>query len=88
MSTPPLSRNNSSSNLDLNNQTDQKKTTGSSTKSPSTESEKGSGNTWKASQGLANATKHPTLISKRSQPNPLFSMNSQTPSSSHTPPLA
>ena len=25
MSTPPLSRNNSSSNLDLNNQTDQKK---------------------------------------------------------------
>ena len=88
MSTPPLSRNNSSSNLDLNNQTDQKKTTGSSTKSPSTESEKGSGNTWKASQGLANATKHPTLISKRSQPSLYINMDSPPPSALQTPPMA
>ena len=88
MSTPPLSKNNSSSNLDLNTQTDQKQTTGSSSNSTSAESEKGTGNTWKASQGVANATKRPTLISKRSQPNLYINMDSPLPSSLHTPPLA
>jgi len=88
MSTPPLSRNNSSSNLDLNNQTDQKQTIGSLTNSPRVESEKGSGKPWKAAQGGADATKRPTLGSKRSQPNLFINMDSPTPSSSHTPPVA
>ena len=88
MSTPPLSRNNSSSNLDLNNQTDQKQTIGSLTNSPRVESEKGSGKPWKAAQGGADATKRPTLGSKRSQPNLFINMDSPPPSSSHTPPVA
>lgn len=88
MSTPPLNKSNSSSNLDLNNQTDQKQTTGSSSNSPSVESEKGSGNTWKSSQGLANATKRPTLVSKRSQPSLYINTDSPPPSSLHTPPMA
>lgn len=88
MSTPPLSRNNSSSNLELNNQTDQNQTSGSSTNSPSAESEKSSGNQWKAPQGGADATKRPTLGSKRSQPNLFISMDSTRPNSSHTPPVA
>jgi len=88
MSTPPLSRNNSSSNLDLNNQTDQKQTIGSLTNSPKVESEKGSGKPWKAAQGGADATKRPTLGSKRSQPNLFINMDSPPPSSSHTPPVA
>ena len=88
MSTPPLSRNNSSSNLELNNQTDQNQTSGSSTNSPSAESEKSSGNQWKAAQGGADATKRPTLGSKRSQPNLFISMDSTRPNSSHTPPVA
>ena len=88
MSTPPLSRNNSNSELDLNNQTNQNQTSGSSTNSPSAESEKGSGNQWKAAQGGADATKRPTLGSKRSQPNLFISMDSTRPNSSHTPPVA
>ena len=88
MSTPPLSRNTSSSNLDLNNQTFEKQTTRSATNSQSVEPEKGGGNTWKAAQGGADATKRPTLGSKRSQPNLFINMDSQPVSSSHTPPLA
>jgi len=88
MSTPPLSRNNSSSNLGLNNQTNQNQTSGSSTNSPSAESEKDSGKTWKAAQGEADATKRPTLGSKRSQPNLFINMDSTRPNSSHTPPEA
>jgi len=88
MRTPPLSRNNSNSDLDLNNQTNQNQTSGSSTNSPSAESEKGSGKTWKAAQGGADATKRPTLGSKRSQPNLFISMDSTRPNSSHTPPVA
>lgn len=88
MSTPPLSRNTSSSNLDLNNQTFEKQTTRSATNSQSVEPEKGGGNTWKAALGGADATKRPTLGSKRSQPNLFINMDSQTVSSSHTPPLA
>ena len=61
MSTPPLSRNNSSSNLGLNNPTDQKQTIGGSTNSPSADTEKGDGKPWKAAQGGADATKRPTL---------------------------
>jgi hypothetical protein len=87
MSTPPLSRNNSNSDLDLNNQTDQNQTSGSSTNSPSAESEKGSGKTWKAAQGGGDATKRPTLGSKKSQPNLFKNMDSTRPNSSHTPPV-
>lgn len=87
MSTPPLSKNNSSSNLDLNTQTDQKQTTGSSSSSPSAESDKGGGNTWKASQGVANATKRPTLISKSSQPNLYINIDSPPMGSPHTLPV-
>ena len=88
MSTPPLSINTSSSNLDLNNQTVEKQTTRSATNSQSVEPEKGSGNTWKAAQGGADATKRPTLGSKRSQPNLFINMDSQPVNSSHTPPVA
>lgn len=87
MSTPPLSRNNSNSDLDLNNQTDKNQTSGSSTNSPSAESEKGSGKTWKAAQGGADVTKRPTLGSKKSQPNLFKNMDSTRPNSSHTPPV-
>jgi len=88
MSTPPLSRNNSSSKLGLNNPTDQKQTIGGSTNSPSADSEKGDGKPWKAAQGGADATKRPTLGSKRSQPNLFINMDSTRPNSSHTPPVA
>jgi hypothetical protein len=88
MSIPPLSRNNSSSNLGLNNPTDQKQTIGGSTNSPSADSEKGDGKPWKAAQGGADAAKRPTLGSKRSQPNLFKNMDSTRPNSSHTPPVA
>jgi hypothetical protein len=88
MSTPPLSRNKSSSNLGLNNPTDQKQTIGGSTNSPSADLEKGDGKPWKAAQGGADAAKRPTLSSKRSQPNLFINMDSQPVSSSHTPPVA
>ena len=88
MSTPPLSRNNPSSNLGLNNPTDQKQTIGGPTNSPSADSEKGDGKPWKAAQGGADAAKRPTLSSKRSQPNLFINMDSQPVSSSHTPPVA
>ena len=88
MSTPPLSRNNSSSNLDLNNQTVEKQTTRNASSSQSVEPEKGGGKPWKAAQGGADAAKRPTLGSKRSQPNLFINMDSQPVSSSHTPPVA
>jgi hypothetical protein len=88
MSIPSLSKTNSSSSLNSNNQTVENQTTGSSANSQTEEPEKGGGSTWKVAQGVSDTQESPKLISKRLQPNLIIGADSLPISSSHTPPVA
>ena len=93
MSSQSLSRSNSSSSLDSNNQQLQNKSRkkgkiGNSTLPKSNQQESVHDKTWKAAQGGNDSLKTPKLRSTRSQPNLLISSNSLPISSSHTAPVA
>lgn len=96
MSTPPLSRNTTSSHLDSNNQQVEKKLSQqiehqqmvSSTYSQSNQPKSAHEKTREVLQEAPEVQKRPKLRSKRSQPNLLVNMNSSPSCSSHTPPVA
>jgi hypothetical protein len=96
MSTPPLSRNNSSSHLDSSNQLseqifskqNEKRETGESIDTESNQSKKGSGKTGKTEQRGTDLKERPKLRSKRSQPNLFIGVDGLPSSPLHTPPMA